>query len=160
MEQKSLVKTWKRRASVALFLVSLFCLTTSLSAQDVDPRLRGEWTLESVEFKIGNNTQRLQIEALLNNPAIKTLVGSFIDDRYFSILFYENEIGLDLKNPTNNFDRPLKGTYSAANDKLTLSLYDQTPRTFNYSVNGENLSIIHVQGSSQLSLIFKLTFRY
>jgi hypothetical protein len=131
-----------------------------LQQTNVDSRLWGEWTLESVEFKIGNNTQRLQVEALLNNPAVKALVGSFIDDRYFSILFHENEVGLDLKNPTNNFDRPLKGTYSAANDKLTLPLYDQTPRTFNYSVNGENLSIIYMQGSSRLSLIFKLTIRY
>ncbi|MDR1257695.1 MAG: hypothetical protein LBK65_00220 [Tannerellaceae bacterium] len=127
---------------------------------DVDPRLRGEWSLESVEVKIGNTTQRLQVEALMNNPAIRSLVGQFIDDRYFTILFYGNEVGLDLKNPTKNFDRPLKGTYSVAGDRLTISMQDEQSHTFNYRVDGENLSVTYVQGNNQLSLIFKLYLKY
>jgi hypothetical protein len=128
---------------------------------DVDLRLRGEWALESVEFKIGSApAQRLQVEALVNNPAVRSLVGSFIDDRYFTILFYGNEVGLDLRNPTNNFNRPLKGTYSVANNQLTISMQEEQSHTFDYRVEGENLSISYALGSSQLSLIFKLSFKY
>jgi hypothetical protein len=149
-----------------LLAIALFSLSAQLSAvvqqqADGDPRLRGEWTLEAVEFKIGNNTQRLPIEALLNNAAVRALVSQYnIDDRYYTILFYGNEVGLDLRHPTNNFDRPLKGTYSVANDQLTISMEQEQPHTFTYSVAGEALSISYVQGINRLSLIFKLTLTY
>ncbi|MDR2389137.1 MAG: hypothetical protein LBD89_05050 [Tannerellaceae bacterium] len=132
-----------------------------LQQTDLDPLLRGEWLLEAVEFKIGNApAQRLQVEALVNNPAVRALVGSFIDDRYYSILFYGNEVGVDLRNLTNNSNRPLKGTYSVANSQLTISLREEQSHTFDYRVEGEELSISYVLGSSRLSLIFKLFIKY
>jgi hypothetical protein len=151
---------------VALLMVAFLCVAgqsvsgKSLQQADLDQYLNGEWTLDAVEFKLGNNTQRLSIESLMSNPTIKSLVGSFVDDRYFSVLFRRGEVGLDLRNPTNNFNRPLKGTYSIANDKLTISMQGEQSHTFNYRIENEQLYISYVQGSNQLSLIFKLYIKY
>jgi hypothetical protein len=159
MRQTSVRKDPKQRLSAVLilFLITFFCMTAALSAQGVDQRLQGVWELDSVELKTSGASQRYQVNTILQNPAIKALVGSVLDNRYLTILFYQNSVELGINGTMNE---NVKGTCSAANGRLTVSLYNETSQTYDYRVAGERLYLSYTLQGRQLSLIFKSNTKF
>jgi hypothetical protein len=120
---------------------------------DVDPRLEGVWELDSVELKTAGSSWKYQVKTILENPTVRNLFGSAIDERYFTVLFCPNAVEVGINGTVNN---NVKGTCSAANGKLTVSLYNETSQTFDYSLAGERLYLSYARQGCQFSLIFKL----
>jgi hypothetical protein len=124
---------------------------------NVDPRLQGVWELDSVEFRTSGVSQKYHVQYILQNQAVKALLGSAIDERYFTVLFYQDAVEVGINGTVNE---NVKGTCSAANGKLTVAIYNETSQTFDYSVAGEKLYLSYTRQGGQLSLIFKLNTKF
>lgn len=124
---------------------------------NVDPRLQGIWELDSVELITPGVSQKYQVKTIMQYPAIKALLGSALDERYFMVLFYQDAVEVGINGTADN---NIKGTCSAVNGKLTVTLYNEASQTFDYRPAGERLYLSYTRQGAQLSLIFKLDTKF
>jgi hypothetical protein len=162
-------KKRKTRKNIILPVVVFLCLSAltmysntpaageRMQQTNVDPRLWGVWELDSIELKTSGISQKYQVETILQNPIVQNLLGSTIDNRYFTVLFYQNSVEVGINGAVNG---NVKGTCSSSNGILTVALYNETPQTFDYLPTGEKLYLSYTRQERQLSLIFKLNTKF
>jgi hypothetical protein len=146
---------------VALLMVALLCVVgQSVSGkplQQADQLLQGVWKADSVELTGSGVSRKYQVNAILQSPAVKAIFGTALDDRYFTILFYQGSMEIGINGPANN---NVKGAYSVANGKLTVTITNETSRTFDYRLAGERLYLSYAIQGMQLSMVFKLDVKF
>ncbi|MDR1646196.1 MAG: hypothetical protein LBS05_10340 [Tannerellaceae bacterium] len=148
MEQQ-LLKSQRCRTSAALFLVSFFCLTTSLFAQDVDQRLWALWEVEAIDVKLpAQNARRFDLQTLLAQPAFQSLSSTM----FISLYFFDNNVGVNIQNPPPNVS--LKGTFATSGNQLTITMQDNRKYTFSYRFDAEKLVITQTILTTEISIIF------
>jgi len=138
-----------------LAIAVLSCLVTfCASGQDIDRRLWGVWSLDSVEITTNQITRKYKLTELLANK--NNLPRNMLIELYF----VQTHVGI--KTTETFFDDieigDQKGFFSTNQGQLTLRLTKWATRTFNYEVEEKRLKVWYSQESVSYYLIFKLTF--
>ena len=143
------------RYLVTITLIIVYaCLTRgSVSAQTTDERLWGVWDLDSIELTINSVTQRYTLPVLLANRSI--LPRNMLTQLYF----FKDQIGVNSTETefVSAENVSLKGSFTANDGKLNVTMRDGNARTFNYSIENEFLKIRYSESPIEFYLIYRLT---
>ncbi|MCL2098721.1 MAG: hypothetical protein FWH23_08210 [Bacteroidales bacterium] len=157
------MKTKLSLSRIALWLLLTACLLLPVAAfaqtgensTTVDERLWAIWSLETVEITADGTTKQYSLETLLANTSI-------LPRNMFTTLdFFGNEIEADISYAHTEFAAEaeslltaVKGTFTASNGQLTLSLREKEPRTLAYSIENNLLRISFSYEDRKFNLIY------
>ena len=125
------------------------------NAQQIDNRLWGTWRLSMVEITTDGVTRACTSEALLADKS------NLPRNLFTGLYFFDEKVGV---NSTETEFVPsdrvrLKGTFTANNGTLIITLRGEEPREFSYEVGNELLNIRYTEGDTQFYLIYKLSLK-
>ncbi len=147
-----------RRIVLVAFVVGLFGISASSFAQEtvnnetamVDHRLWGTWNLDIVELTKNGVTKKYSLDVLLADK------NNLPRNMFTSLYFFDDQIGVHSTETEFGFDVNLKGSFTANDGILTVTMREEQSRSFMYVIENEMLRIWHTKGDTQFNLIYKL----
>ena len=144
----------KKQLKIAVITVifSLF-VTGWTSAQQIDERLWGIWLLDTVELTAQRGaTQRHSLASLFADKS------KLPRNMFTQLYFFDDQIGVC--NTETEFARgedvSMKGSFTANDGELMVTIQGEQSRTFLYSIEDDLLKISYTEGDTQFYLIYKL----
>jgi len=149
MKNKSAIK---RLLTVVLMLLFIGIITGKANAQHIDENLWGSWQIETIAITIDGVSKTYSIEELLTDK------NRLPRNMFTSLYFHENGIGVN--NTETEFDSDdnmvsLKGTFTAGNGEMVVTMYGEQSRTFSYTIENNLLKIHYAQANRQFDLTYK-----
>jgi len=119
----------------------------------VDEQLWATWGLETLTITTGEAVQTYTLAAMLTD---RNLLPA---DLFLSLYFFDDKVGVcsSGKDFFYEFDINVKGSFTANRGQLTITLYDEQPRVFEYVIENGLLKLHYTQAGVQFDLIYKLT---
>lgn len=126
-----------------LLIFLAFCMTEGVSAQSLDQRLWGEWTLESMEQTPINNG-KLQASQVYLTANILKQRNNFPEDLFMLLYMFDTNIGISSSDKDfENLQINDKGSFYTDSGHLIITINRETLITidFTYSINGNKLTL-------------------
>ena len=138
-------------------IISLFCCFTTIltNAQNIDERLWATWNLETVELTVQGTTQKYSWTVLRAN---KNLLPR---NMFTALYFFDDQVGINSSETefVSVENLCMKGSFSTNNGELIITLCEEQPRKFTYTIENDVLKLMYTVGITQLNLSFKLTLK-
>jgi len=133
-------------------LLSLF-MVNNLQAQTNPEDLWGTWDLETVEITRQGVSETHYLESLLADKE------NLPRNMFTQFYFFSDQVGVSSTEEifVSGGNLNLKGSFTADDGILIISIYDEQPRTFTYIIENDMLQIWYTQeDDTQLYLVYKL----
>ncbi|MCL2097819.1 MAG: hypothetical protein FWH23_03560 [Bacteroidales bacterium] len=143
-------KPERKSMIMVLCILLLCCFTTGkASAQHSDERLEGLWELKTITITVDDVSQTYSVEELLADKS------RLPRNMFTSLYFFDDQIGVNSTETEFVPEVSLKGTFTANEGTLIVTMREEQSRTFNYTFENELLKIEYTQASRQFYLIYK-----
>ena len=146
--KKGMIKQMKIAVITVMF--SLFVVGW-VNAQQIDNRLWGAWSLDTIELKKDGVPRQYTLETLLADKS------NLPRNMFTRLYFIEDQIGVHTTEAefVSMTNVSLKGNFTTDDGLLIVTMYGEQSRIFTYAIDSELLKIRYTEGDTQLYLIYK-----
>ena len=147
--KKGMIKQLKIAVITVMF--SLFVVSW-VNAQQIDNRLWGTWSLDTIELTKDGVPRQYTLETLLADKS------NLPRNMFTWLYFFGDQIGVHSTETefVPAVDVSLKGNFTTNDGLLIVTMYEESPRTFTYEIEDDLLIIKYTEGDVQFYLVYKL----
>jgi len=141
----------KKLKTLFTVLLVLFT-TTNLQAQTEHRHLWGTWELETIEITKQGVPEIHYLESLLADKE------NLPRNMFTQLYFFNDQVGVSSTEEifVSGGNLNVKGSYTADDGVLIITMNNELPRMFTYIIENELLKIWYTQDNIELHLVYKL----